>query len=97
MERGQALTCDNNTDRANFFLGGYSAVTKINTRFLEKLKTDKKLRMGVQEIIEHLSHVKAGPRSMHIPGLENPGYPGRVGVLKIKYETIKGLKENRRA
>ena len=37
----------------------YSAVSKVNTRFSEKLRTDKKLRRGVQKIMEHLSHVKA--------------------------------------
>jgi hypothetical protein len=37
----------------------YSAVTKVNTRFSDKLRKDKKLRRGSQEILGYLSHVKA--------------------------------------
>jgi len=31
----------------------------FNTRFLAKVKTDKELRSGVEEIMKHFSHVKA--------------------------------------
>jgi len=50
----------NNTEIGDLFGGlSYSAVSKINTRFSDTLKTDKKLRRGVREIMDHLSHVKA--------------------------------------
>jgi len=58
----------NNTEIGDLFGGlSYSAVSKINTRFSYTLKTDKKLRRGVREIIENLSHVKACPHSLQIP------------------------------
>jgi hypothetical protein len=43
------------------FSGGlsYSAVSKVNTRFSEKLEKDKKVRRGVQQIMRDLSQVKA--------------------------------------
>ena len=50
----------NNTKIGDLFGGlSYSAVSKVNTRFSDKLKTDKKLRMDARKIIEHLSYVKA--------------------------------------
>jgi len=53
----------NNTEIGDLFGGlSYSAVSKINTRFSDTLKTDEKLRRGVREIMEHLSHVKACPQ-----------------------------------
>ncbi|MBW1862673.1 MAG: transposase [Deltaproteobacteria bacterium] len=49
-----------NIETGEFFGGlSYSAVSKINARFSEKLKKDKKIRRDVQEIMTDLSQVKA--------------------------------------
>jgi hypothetical protein len=37
----------------------YSAVSKVNTKFSEKLEKDRKIRRGVPEIMMDLAHVKA--------------------------------------
>jgi len=53
-------TSINNSEIGSFFGGlSYSAVSKVNARFSQKLEKDRKLRIGVQEIIRDLSQVKA--------------------------------------
>jgi len=43
------------------FFGGlsYFAVSKVNRRFSEKLEKGRKVRWGVQQIMRHLSQVRA--------------------------------------
>jgi len=55
-EYDQAHTCHYDPDIANMFSGlRYSAVSKINTRFLEKSRLEKNLKRCVQQIMAYLS------------------------------------------
>jgi chromosomal replication initiation ATPase DnaA len=53
-------TSINNTEIGDLFGElSYSAVSKVNTRFSEKLGKDKKVKRGVQQVMRNLSQVKA--------------------------------------
>jgi len=53
------ITSIGNKQLGDLFGGlSYSAVSKVNQRFAEKLKKDKRLRRRVENIIDSMSYVK---------------------------------------
>jgi len=53
------FTSINNKQLGDLFGGlSYSAVSKVNQRFAEKLKKDKRLRRRDENIIDRMSYVK---------------------------------------
>jgi len=77
MQRGQAMACDNNTDRAIFFRGlSYSEIPEINTRFSDKLN-----RMLFNNLVGIISdwNQKEG-----MPGTARLNAPGALHHVMIR-------------
>ena len=53
-------------------------MSKVNQRFAEKLKKDKRLRRRVENIIDAMSYVKGSPLFLFVPDLEGSHWTGKL-------------------